>query len=94
MNYTSTLIVALIVCGLCIASVSAVPVIVGFRDTPRISADSLNGITLMTVAATRGDSSVSDVSVGISKVPVTRIFMPQLSTFPMKRLQRFRQAGR
>ena len=61
MKYTSTLIVALIVCGLCIASVSAVPVIVGFRDTPRISADSLNGITLMSVAATRGDSSVPEV---------------------------------
>ncbi len=67
MKYTNPLIVALLVCGLCIASVSAVPVIVGFRDMPRISADSLNGITLMTVAGTPGDDSVSDVSIGTVK---------------------------
>jgi|WetSurMetagenome_2_1015567.scaffolds.fasta_scaffold06850_3 subtilisin len=67
MNYTTTLIAALIVCGLCIASISAVPVIVGFRDTPQISADSLTRITLMTVAGRPGDSSVSDVSIGSVK---------------------------
>ena len=67
MKYTNTLIVALLVCGLCIASVSAVPVIVGFRDTPRISTDSLSGITLMTIAGTPGDPSVSDGSAGTVK---------------------------
>jgi subtilisin len=64
MKYTPALIAVLIVCGLCIASVSAVPVIVGFKEMPRATAVSPGGITLMTET---GDYSAYDVSVDTVK---------------------------
>jgi len=63
MKYTITLIAALIVCGFCIASVSAVPVIVGFRDVPQVRMDSMDGITAMTVSGACSAPAVSIDSV-------------------------------
>lgn len=50
MKFTTTLIAVLIVCGLCIASISAVPVIVGFKDMPQVRAGSPDRITLVAVS--------------------------------------------
>jgi subtilisin len=61
MKYTPLHIAVLIICGLCIASVSAVPVIVGFRDMPRVQTrGSSDGITLMAVS---GDNSAPGIAL-------------------------------
>jgi subtilisin len=61
MKYTPLHIAVLIVCGLCIASVSAVPVIVGFRDMPRVqTGGSPDGITRMAVS---GDNSAPGIAL-------------------------------
>jgi subtilisin family serine protease len=64
MKFTTTLIAVLIICGLCIASVSAVPVIVGFKDTPQVRVGSPEGITLMAVS---GEYSAPGVTLDTVK---------------------------
>jgi subtilisin len=64
MKYPITLVAVLIVCGLCFASVSAVPVIVGFNEMPPAGAVSPGGITLM---AASGEYPAQDVPVDTVK---------------------------
>lgn len=64
MKYANAIIAALIVCCFCIAGVSAVPVIVGFKETTQVSTDQVNRLTLMTTAGTSGPyHSASVVSI-------------------------------
>lgn len=67
MKYTSIIIAALIVCGLCIASVSAVQVIVGYKETSRIQVDSPDNIMLMAAAGAPGADSAPDISLDSAK---------------------------
>jgi subtilisin family serine protease len=53
-KYTYAIIAALIVCGLCIVSVSAVPVIVGYKENVRVSTGSVNGIAMMAATGPHG----------------------------------------
>ena len=71
MKYTPLHIAVLIVCGLCVTSVSAVPVIVGFRDMPRVQIrGSSDGITLMAVSR---DNSAPGIALTPCKGPVPDI---------------------
>ncbi|MFA4878347.1 MAG: S8 family peptidase [Methanoregula sp.] len=66
MKYTVYIIAALLICCLFIGSVSAVPVIIGFKDSSQVRTASQNGI--MVIAAT-GNS----VTYGTSVSPVVSI---------------------
>ena len=67
MKYTYAIIAALIVCGLCIVSVSAVPVIVGYKDNVRVSTDSVNGITVMAAAGPHGAPASPGITLASPK---------------------------
>jgi len=63
-NYT-LLIITLMVCGFCVAGVSAVPVIVGFKDTPSVRYDDRTDVNFkMTSAGTTGTDSAPISSLG------------------------------
>ena len=66
-NYT-LLIVALMVCGFCITGVSAVPVIVGFKDTPAVRFNDRVGVNFqMASAGTTGTAYAPISSLGTVK---------------------------
>ena len=66
-NYT-LLIITLMVCGFCIAGVSAVPVIVGFKDTPAVRFNDRADVNLMMSSATPSGAPYTHVSsLGTSK---------------------------
>ncbi|MDO9326904.1 MAG: S8 family serine peptidase [Methanoregula sp.] len=66
-NYT-LLIIALMVCGFCIVGVSAVPVIVGFKDTPAVRFDDRAGVNFqMATAGTTGTDYMPMSSLGTIK---------------------------
>jgi subtilisin family serine protease len=64
MKYTTPILIALLVCGICIASVSAVPVIVGLKETSHVQAGSSAGITILS-GGTSWASSAPDISLGV-----------------------------
>ena len=66
-NYT-LLIITLMVCGFCVVGVSAVPVIVGFKDTPSVRFDKHEGINFkMASAGTTGTAYIPMSSIGTIK---------------------------
>jgi len=66
-NYT-LLIITLMVCGFCVAGVSAVPVIVGFKDTPSVRFDDRTGVNfMMATAGTTGAAYAPVSSLGTVK---------------------------
>jgi len=67
MKYTCAIIAALIVCGLCIVSVSAVPVIVGYKDTVRVGTDSANGNAVKAAAGPYGAQSSPGITLDSPK---------------------------
>jgi subtilisin len=67
MRYTYAIIAALILCGLCIVSVSAVPVIVGYKDTVRVSTGSANGNAVMAAAGPYGAPSSPGITLASPK---------------------------
>ena len=73
MKYTNVIIAALFICGLCIVSVSAVPVIVGYKDTARVSTGSANGITLMAAAGPTGAPAAPGITIATPKYVYTDI---------------------
>jgi subtilisin family serine protease len=64
MKNTTSILVALLVCGICIANVSAVPVIVGLKEMSPVQTGSSAGITILSVGAS-GASSASGISLGV-----------------------------
>ncbi|MDD1690695.1 MAG: S8 family peptidase [Methanoregula sp.] len=66
-NYTF-LIITLMVCGLCITGVSAVPVIVGFKDTPAVRFNDRTDVNVMMASAgTTGTAYAPISSLGTVK---------------------------
>jgi len=63
MTHNLTIVITLLVCGICITSVSAVPVIVGFKDSSLVRIDSPVGVTFLTTPGAHGAPSTSGISV-------------------------------
>ncbi|MDP3565389.1 MAG: S8 family serine peptidase [Methanoregula sp.] len=68
MKIFTLLIITLVLCGFCIAGVAAVPVIVGFKDTPSVRFDDRAGVNFqMASAGTTGTAYMPMSSIGTVK---------------------------